>query len=72
MCCLVLSNNLQTFEVINYIITLPFRGHGSMISLILIGLHAPRLSVWVLSSMNNIVRHLILMWFDAFSGDKKV
>ena len=44
MCCLVLSNNLQSFEVINYNITLPLRGHGSIISQILIGLGAPRLN----------------------------
>ena len=44
MCCLVLTNNLQTFEVINYTITLPLRGHGSIISQILIGLCAPRLN----------------------------
>ena len=62
MCCLVLSNNLQTFEVINYTITLPLRGHGSIISQILIGLCAPRLnSIKCLVSLQYeqyIVRHL--------------
>ena len=62
MCCLVLSNNLQTFEVINYTITLPLRGHGSIISQILIGLCASRLnSIQCLVSLQYkqyIVRHL--------------
>ena len=73
MCYLVLSNNLQTFEVINYTITLPFCGHGSKISQILIGLHAPRLnSIKCLVSLQyEQYRHLMLIWFDAFCGDKK-
>ena len=68
MCCLVLSNNLQTFEVINYTITLPLRGHGSIISQILMGLCAPRLnSIKCLVSLQYeqyIVRHLgaYLVW----------
>ena len=47
MCCLVLSNNLQTFEVINY----TSYGHGSIISQILIGLRETRLNSikWLVS-----------------------
>ena len=68
MCCLMLSNNLQTFEVINYTITLQLRGHGSIISQILMGLCAPRMhSIKCLVSLQYeqyIMRHLdaYLVW----------
>ena len=62
--------NLQTFEIINYIIVLPICGHDSIICLI--QLHAPIDLIQLSVSMNNIVRHLILIWLDAFYGKKKV
>ena len=69
----MLSNNVQTFEVINYTITLPLRWHGSIISKILIGLCAPRLnSIKCLVSLQYeqyIVRHG-LMRFVVIKGFK--